>query len=358
MEGLEIYQGKKVLVTGHTGFKGAWLSIWLTKLGAKVVGFSLPKSDNDYIYKRSELKKIIFSDIKGDIRNYKKLKAVFDKYKPEVVFHLAAQPLVRSSYDIPLETFQVNTLGTANVLECIRKSRSVKAAVLVTTDKCYKNKETHLPYKETDELGGYDPYSASKACAEIVIESYRNSFFKNSKVGIASARAGNVLGGGDFGRDRLIPDCIKSLRSGKPIQIRNPSAIRPWQYILDVLYGYLLLGKRLLEGRKEFAEAWNFGPEQNSIIPVRRVVDLVIKTWGSGSWIDVSKQNEPKHEALLLNLDITKAKKKLKWKPKLTIKENIEKTVSWYKNEMGKKGEALLDLCYAEIDDYERRKYE
>ena len=356
MEGLNIYKGKKVLVTGHTGFKGAWLSIWLIRIGAKVIGFSLPKSDNDYVYKQTGLGNAIFADEKGEIRDYKQLKKVFDKYKPDFVFHLAAQPLVRLSYEIPLETFEANVIGTANVLECIRKSSSVKGAVLITTDKCYKNKERKTPYKEDDELGGYDPYSSSKACAEIVIGSYRDAFFRNSNVLIASARAGNVLGGGDFGRDRLVPDCIRSLIAGKAIEIRNPNAVRPWQYILDVLYGYLLLGKKLLEGRKEFAEPWNFGPEQRSIVPVKKIADLMINAWGSGSWIDVSNPNEKRHEAKLLNLDITKAKKKLGWKPELTIEENIRRTVLWYKNERALGMQKALGLCYSEIAMYEKER--
>ncbi|PIU29836.1 CDP-glucose 4,6-dehydratase [Candidatus Woesearchaeota archaeon CG07_land_8_20_14_0_80_44_23] len=356
MEGLNIYKGKKVLVTGHTGFKGAWLSIWLIRIGAKVIGFSLPKSDNDYVYKQTGLGNAIFADEKGEIRDYKQLKKVFDKYKPDFVFHLAAQPLVRLSYEIPLETFEANVIGTANVLECIRKSSSVKGAVLITTDKCYKNKETITPYKETDELGGYDPYSSSKACAEIVIGSYRDAFFRNSDILIASARAGNVLGGGDFGKDRLVPDCINSLIKGKPIRIRNPNAVRPWQYILDVLYGYLLLGKKLLEGRREFAEPWNFGPEQRSIVPVRKIADLMVKEWGSGSWQDCSNSKEKKHEAKLLNLDITKAKKKLGWKPKLTIDENIKQTVRWYRNERALGKGDVLNLCYSEIAMYEKKR--
>lgn len=356
MEGLNIYKGKKVLVTGHTGFKGAWLSIWLTKIGAKVIGFSLPKSENDYVYRRTAFSKKIFADEKGDIRDYKQLKKVFDKYRPDFVFHLAAQPLVRLSYEIPLETFEANVIGTANVLECIRKSSSVKGGVLITTDKCYKNKETITPYKETDELGGYDPYSSSKACAEIVIGSYRDAFFRNSDVLIASARAGNVLGGGDFGKDRLIPDCINSLIAGKAIEIRNPNAVRPWQYILDVLYGYLLLGKKLLEGRKEFAEPWNFGPEQRSIVPVRKIADLMVKEWGSGSWQDCSNPKEKRHEAKLLNLDITKAKKKLGWKPKLTIDENIKQTVRWYRDERALAKGDVLNLCYSEIAMYEKKR--
>jgi len=284
------------------------------------------------------------------------MEKIFKKYKPEIVFHLAAQPIVRLSYAFPAQTFDANVIGTANVLECIRKTSSVKGAVLITTDKCYKNKERKTPYKETDELGGYDPYSASKACAEIVIGSYRNSFFRNSDVLIASARAGNVLGGGDFGRDRLIPDCINSLIAGKAIEIRNPSATRPWQYILDVLYGYMLLGKRLLEGKKEFAEPWNFGPEQRSIIPVQKIADLMINTWGSGSWKDTSNPAEKKHEATLLNLDITKAKKKLGWKPKLTIEENIRRTLRWYKNERALGMQNSLGLCYSEIAMYEKEK--
>lgn len=348
MESLNIYKGKKILVTGHNGFKGAWLSIWLNKLGADVIGFSLDEYYNDYVYKKAKLSDILFADEKGDINDYKRLKTVFEKHKPEGVFHLAAQPLVRLSYDIPIETFQTNILGTANVLECIKKTPSVEMGVMVTSDKCYKNKETSKRYNENDELGGTDPYSSSKASAEIIINSYRVSFLSKLGKFIASARAGNVIGGGDFSKDRLIPDCINALTKDEPINIRNPSAIRPWQHVLEPSLGYLLLGKKLFEQNEKFASAWNFGPELDSMIPVKEVVKILIKIWGKGEWKDVSDKNETKKESKNLFLDNSKAKNSLGWQPKLNITQAIEKSVDWYKQSKEKDAH---DLCIKQIND-------
>jgi CDP-glucose 4,6-dehydratase len=343
----DVYRGKKVLVTGHTGFKGSWLSIWLCELGADVVGFSLPECDNDYVFRNSGLKKRI-ADERGDINELDALKKVFDKHKPEIVFHLAAQPLVRRSYKEPIYTLNTNIIGTANVLECIKDCDSVNAAVLITTDKCYKNKEQEEGYKETDELGGHDPYSASKACAEIVIESYRSSFFSHSKKHVASARSGNVIGGGDYAEDRLIPDCINALRKNKAIEIRNPSAVRPWQHVLEPLYGYLLLGKRLLEGKEGFAKPWNFAPDKSSIVPVKQVADLLIGSWGSGKWEAVGSDKQL-HETNLLCLDASMAKKELGWHPRWDIAKAVQHTVEWYKkSEAGK----VYDLCVGQIKGY------
>ena len=344
---LDIYKGKRVLVTGHTGFKGAWLSIWLCELGADVVGFSLKEHDNDYIFQNSNLKEHI-TDERGDITDINSLKKVFDKHKPDIVFHLAAQSLVRLSYKEPLKTFNSNVIGTANVLECIRNTDSVKAGVIITTDKCYKNKEREEGYKETDELGGHDPYSASKACAELVIDSYRKSFFSNSNKLVASARAGNVIGGGDFAEDRLVPDCIGALKKDKVIEIRNPSSVRPWQHVLDPLYGYLLLGERLLKGKKEFAKAWNFAPDLNSIVPVREVVELLINFWGSGKWSN-EESDEKLHETNLLSLDASMANKELNWNPKWDIKKALEKTVEWYKKSQTND---VYVLCINQLKEY------
>lgn len=355
-----IYKGRTVLVTGHTGFKGAWLSIWLNGLGAKVIGFSLDKYDNDFVFRNSRLKKSI-ADERGDIRDLKRLREVFQKHRPEIVFHLAAQPLVRDSYNVPAETFDTNIMGTVNVLECIRLSDSVRAGVMITTDKCYKNKEDKCKekgkgYTESDELWGYDPYSASKACAEIAIDSYRNSFFNNADSGngkpaklVASARAGNVIGGGDFAKDRLIPDCIKALKEKKPIIIRNPNHTRPWQHVLEPLNGYLMLGQRLLEGKKEFAGPWNFGPDRESIINVSNVADIIVKQWGEGKWVDSGNKNEKMHETTMLCLDNSKAKKLLKWSPKLSITESLKKTVEWYRRS---EKEDAHDLCLEQIREY------
>jgi CDP-glucose 4,6-dehydratase len=344
---LDIYRGKKVLVTGHTGFKGSWLSIWLCELGADVVGFSLEKSDNDFVFRNSGLKNHI-SDERGDINDLNSLKRVFDKFKPEIVFHLAAQPLVRRSYKEPSETLNTNIIGTAHVLECIKSSDSVKAGVLITTDKCYKNKEQAEGYKETDELGGHDPYSTSKACAELVIESYRKSFLSHADKLVASARAGNAIGGGDYAEDRLIPDCIRALKKGEIINIRNPSAVRPWQHVLEPLYGYLLLGRKLLEGKEVFAKAWNFAPDSDSAISVKETAELLIELWGKGEWVH-SNNDKKMHETKLLNLDATMAKKELGWCPRWDIRKAIEKTMEWYKES---EGNNAYNLCAMQIKDY------
>lgn len=344
-----IYRGKKVLVTGHTGFKGSWLSIWLHELGARVIGFSLSNWDNNYIFEKVKLgEKII--DERGDIRDINKLRSVFEKHEPEMVFHLAAQPLVRDSYNTPLETFDVNIMGTANVLECVRNS-SVRAAVMITTDKCYKNHESEKGYVEEDELGGHDPYSASKACAELVIKSYRDSFFSHDmKKLVASARAGNVLGGGDFAKDRLMTDCITALKDDKVIEIRNPSYVRPWQHVLEPLSGYLLLGQRLLEGKEIFASAWNFGPDNESVISVGEVADMIVERWGGGKWLSPNEFADQKlHETKLLYLDNSKAKKLLEWFPSHDIAQTIKLTIDWYKlaNEQNE-----YKLCVDQIRDH------
>jgi len=348
-----IYKGKKILITGHTGFKGSWLSIWLHMLGAKVIGYSLEKYYNDYVYKRAKLNELLYADEKGNINDYVRLKAIFDKHQPEMVFHLAAQPLVRLSYEIPIETLSTNIMGTANVLECIKKSSSVKCAVIITSDKCYKNKEKRERYKETDELAGHDTYSTSKACAELIVHSYRHSFFNHSDKLVASVRAGNVIGGGDWAKDRLIPDCIRHLKNKKPVRIRNPHAVRPWQHVIEPLYGYLLIGQKLIEGKKEFADAWNFGPDHGSQVSVDKVVNLIIKFWGEGKWIDISAPNEKKHETKVLKLDSTKAKKGLGWHPVLSITEAIKITVEWYKVS---DHEDVYKLCTNQIKEYVKRQ--
>jgi CDP-glucose 4,6-dehydratase len=351
MNPLDVYKNKKILVTGHTGFKGSWLTVWLNELKAKVIGFSLPEWENDYIFKKSGLSRYVI-DERGDISDLKRLNNVFAKHKPEIVFHLAAQPLVRDSYVDPAGTFSVNTLGTVNVLECIRRSGCTKAGVLITTDKCYKEKEQQTSYKESDELGGHDPYSTSKAAAELAIDSYRKAFFSGSGKLVASARAGNNIGGGDFSKDRIIPDCIRALKENKPIKIRNPESTRPWQHVLDSLSGYLLLGSELLNNKKEFAEAWNFGPDKKPVVSVSKVASLVIKNWGSGEWVDTRDPNDPR-EAKWLSLDVSKAEKKLKWRSKWSIEEAMEKTISWYKNNTD---DNVYELCADQTREYSNDK--
>jgi CDP-glucose 4,6-dehydratase len=347
MERLSVWKNKKVLITGHTGFKGTWLTIWLNKLGADVTGFSLEEYPNDEFYKTTGISSKI-TDVRGNIEDYSLLKSVFDKHKPEVVFHLAAQSLVRKSYDEPLGTISTNVLGTANVLECIRLCKTAKTAVIITSDKCYKNKEWTWGYREDDEMGGRDLYSCSKGCAELLVDSYRSSFFKAQKKLVASARAGNVIGGGDWAEDRLIPDCIRALMKKQEIKIRNPDSTRPWQHVLEPLSGYILLAEKML-AEKKHDEPWNFGPATDSIKKVSEVADLLVKKWGKGGWTDASKKTE-KHEAKSLSLDISKAYFKLKWRPKLSLEKAMDLTVEWYKNQ---KKASVYDLCMKQIREYE-----
>lgn len=344
-----IYQGKNVLVTGHTGFKGSWLSLWLNLLGAKVIGYALDpvtKQDN-FILSQLQDKMI---DLRGDILDTEKLKQVFTIYKPEIVFHLAAQPIVRHSYEMPVLTLATNVMGTVHVLENIRTSTTVKIGVIITSDKCYENKEQLWGYREKDRLGGYDPYSASKGCAEIVTDSYRRSYFSTAGSGkfLASVRAGNVIGGGDWSDCRLLPDCIRALQWQKPIEVRNPNSIRPWQHVLEPLYGYLLLAAKMFKDGAKYSGAWNFGPDFNSVAPVKTVVDRVVALWGSGSWVDCSDQ-EALHEAVLLRLDCTKAKTLLGWKPRLDLNTALAYTLAWYKNYAH--GD-VYELCREQIAEY------
>jgi len=328
-----VYKGKRVLITGHTGFKGSWLALWLEQMGADVIGYSLeaPTRPNHF-----ELLDINMVSIIGDIRDSKKLESIFQEYRPEIVFHLAAQPLVRLSYKEPVETFETNVMGTINVYEACRNAKSVRAIVNVTSDKCYENKEWIWGYKETDPMGGYDPYSASKGASELVTSSYRNSFFNNEKYGkdhnvlLASCRAGNVIGGGDWAEDRLIPDMMKAVSLGNKVHIRNPNATRPWQHVLEPLGGYLMIGQKLLEGKVAFADGWNFGPSDENSITVYDVVKNVQKSWNLIDYV-IDDGNHV-HEANLLKLDCSKAHFRLQWYPVWNTEKTFEKTVEWYKN--------------------------
>ena len=347
------YRGKRVLVTGHTGFKGSWLSIWLHELGAEVIGVANdPFSERDN-FVLSNIGAKIKADIRADIRDGKRMKEIFAEYQPEVVFHLAAQPLVRLSYDIPVETYETNVMGTINIMEAIRFTDSVKVGVMITTDKCYENKEQIWGYRENEPMGGYDPYSSSKGAAEIAISSWRRSFFnpkdyaKHGK-SIASVRAGNVIGGGDWALDRIIPDCIKALEAGKDIDIRSPKSVRPWQHVLEPLSGYMLLAQKMWENPTCYCEGWNFGPRSESITPVWDVASMVIENYGSGKLNDLSDPNAL-HEAKLLMLDISKAKFQLGWEPRMNIHQCIALVVDWYKRY---KTEDVYNLCIEEIESY------
>ncbi|NOZ80408.1 MAG: CDP-glucose 4,6-dehydratase [DPANN group archaeon] len=328
------YQGKKVLITGNTGFKGAWLSQLLLSFGASVSGLALEPNTEPNLFSTLGLRETCKTHI-GDIRDPKIVEQAIDEEEPEIIFHLAAQPLVRDSYDNPRYTFETNLLGTLNVLEAVRRKDFVKAVVIITTDKVYKNKEAEEGYTEKEELGGYDPYSASKVCVEFIAESYKNAFFnpeRNPSCLICTARAGNVIGGGDWSKDRLIPDIIKSVFETKDKTIiRSPKAIRPWQHVLEPLSGYLLLGKRLWKGDKTTVGAWNFAPERENMITVEKLLKKGIDILGQGSYIVNEATQDKKHETTILRLDATKAKEALSWKPNLSIDKTLQLTFSWYK---------------------------
>lgn len=348
------YKNKTVLVTGHTGFKGSWFSIWLNLIGARVIGYSLdPYTTRDNYVLSNISDKII--DIKGDIRDEMSLASVFYNHKPEIVFHFAAQPIVSISYSNPRETYETNFMGTVNLLECARKAESVKVVVIITSDKCYENKELIWGYRENDALGGYDPYSSSKAAVEILVASYRNSFFNPTNFeihgkSISSVRAGNVIGGGDWSTSRIIPDCIRALEKNISIEVRNPLSIRPWQHVLEPLSGYLLLGAKMLEDGRNYCNAWNFGPDYTSQIAVKNIVQLLIDYWGYGNWKYTKQESIIKnHETNTLYLDCSKSKKILGWYPKLTITEAINLTVDWYKNYNSKD---IYELCVNQITQY------
>lgn len=347
------YAGKRVLVTGHTGFKGSWLSIWLHALGAEVIGVSLDPATERDNYVLSGIDKKIKADLRADIRDGEAMKRIMEEYRPEIVFHLAAQPLVRLSYEQPVETYQTNVMGTINVLEAIRASDSVKVGVMITTDKCYENKEQLWGYRENEAMGGYDPYSSSKGAVEIAIASWRRSYFNPEKYAehgkaIASVRAGNVIGGGDWALDRIIPDCIRALEADKAIEIRSPKSVRPWQHVLEPLSGYMLLAKKMWEAPTEYCEGWNFGPNHESISTVWQVAEKVVQNYGKGTLCDISGSNAL-HEAKLLMLDISKAKFHLGWEPRMDIDQTVQTTVEWYKRY---RSMPVYDLCMEQIERY------
>ena len=329
------WQGKRVLVTGHTGFKGGWLSLWLQHLGAEVVGYSLPPAGTPNLFAVGDIANDMTS-IFGDIRDLDALLATFDKHKPEVVFHLAAQSLVRASYVDPVGTYATNVVGTVHVLEAARRCAGARAFVNVTSDKCYENREQASPYRESDILGGHDPYSSSKACAELVTAAYRNSFFSGRGVAVATARAGNVIGGGDWAQDRLVPDLVRAIERKEPLVVRNPNAIRPWQHVLEPVSGYLLLSEQLWRDGPRFAQAWNFGPSMDDAKPVQWIVERLVRLWGDGTRWTVDASPQP-HEAQNLTLDSAKARDLLGWRPRWTIEQAMASVVEWYKAYRDKK---------------------
>lgn len=329
-----IYRGRRVLITGHSGFKGSHLAGFLIRLGAEVCGYSLPPPTEPSHF---ALLGLPMPSVWGDIRDAKKMRRAFLKFRPEIVFHLAAQPLVRASYVNPVETFEINVQGTCNVLEICRNCESVRAVVIVTSDKCYENRERPRGYRETDPMGGFDPYSASKGCAELVTAAYRRSFFppeefgKTHRVLLASARAGNVIGGGDWAADRLVPDLMRAAAEGRREEIRRPEAVRPWQHVLDPLSGYLLLGQKLLEGRKTAASGWNFGPEESGAVTVGELADKLRTSWRAVDF-DAAPRPAGPHEAHLLTLNCRKAARRLHWRPVLTLDEAVAMTAGWYRD--------------------------
>ena len=349
--------GKRVLLTGHTGFKGAWLALWLTDLGAEVTGFSLPPPTAPSLFETARVSELV-RHVPGDVRDLASLSETMKTARPEIVIHMAAQSLVRLSYDQPAETYDINVMGTVNVLEAVRRVGGVRAVVCVTSDKCYENRETNQAYVESDAMGGYDPYSSSKGCAELVTSAYRRSFFNPDKqgehgAGVASGRAGNVIGGGDWAKDRLVPDLMRAFSTGTRPVIRFPGAIRPWQHVLEPLSGYLLIAERLYEGKAGAAEGWNFGPDENDAKPVGWIADTLSRVWGEGAGWDLSGEPQP-HEAHYLRLDCGKAERDLGWRPAWPLPEGLRHTVDWYR--ANARDEDMRAFTRAQIGEYARAR--
>jgi len=356
---VNFWKNKRVFVTGHTGFKGSWLCLWLNRLGARVAGYALAPQTEPSLFKETRIGELVSSTI-ADIRDLEALQAALAEARPEIVIHMAAQSLVRDSYRIPVETYGVNVMGTVNLLEAVRGCPSVRAVVNVTTDKCYENREWLWGYRENEPMGGYDPYSSSKACSELVTAAYRSSFFNTQQfphvtpqqgATVATARAGNVIGGGDWSLDRLIPDCIRAILAGEPVAIRNPHAIRPWQHVLEPLSGYLLLAQRLCEEGAAFASAWNFGPLDEDARQVGWVVERLCASWGGGASFRLDNGEHP-HEEHHLKLDCSKARAELGWRPRWTLEKALDLVVDWTR--ACREGKDLREVCLRQIGEYER----
>ena len=347
---ISAFSGSEVLITGHTGFKGSWLSLWLQSMGVELYGFSLQTPTTPALFDEARVHKNMATTL-GDVRNFNSVLAAIQICKPDIIFHMAAQPLVRYSYEAPLETFDTNIMGTVHVLEAARRVSSVRAIVNVTTDKCYENRELDWAYREDEAMGGYDPYSSSKACSELVTSAYRRSFFREKNIAIASARAGNVIGGGDWAADRLIPDILRAFEKSQPVIIRNPNSIRPWQHVLEPLSGYLVLAEKLYLNGQTFAEGWNFGPYPDDARSVQWIVDQFVKTWGRGVGWTMTDEHHP-HEAGFLKLDISKAETRLKWSPKWDLKTAIDKIIDWHLQWLD--GADVQSKCLEQIKEYQR----
>jgi len=342
------WRGKRVLLTGHTGFKGSWLSLWLQSMGARLQGFALDPPTAPALFAEAGVECGMASRI-GDIRDFETVKNVMLSFRPEIVIHMAAQPLVRQSYAEPVETYAVNVMGTVHLLEAARKAGSVRAIVNVTTDKCYENRGWVWGYREDEPMGGHDPYSNSKGCSELVTSSYRRSFMCEEGIALASARAGNVIGGGDWATDRLVPDILRSFERGEPVRIRNPHSTRPWQHVLEPLSGYLVLAEKLFAEGDTWAEGWNFGPREEDARPVQWIVERMVQRWGTGANWTLDDGRHP-HEANYLKLDISKAGSRLNWRPRWNLDLALEKIVSWHQGWCGRKN--ARQLCLDQIAEY------
>ncbi|XHS01175.1 CDP-glucose 4,6-dehydratase [Sphingomonas sp. DBB INV C78] len=349
----ETWRGRRVLVTGHTGFKGSWLSLWLHQMGAEVTGFALPAPTDPSLFEAARIADLI-RHVEGDVRDLAAVEAAMVEAKPEIIFHLAAQPLVRLSYAEPVETYATNVMGTVHVLEAARRVGGVAAMVCVTSDKCYENREWVWPYREGDPMGGHDPYSSSKGCAELVVAAYRSSFFNaDDAPALASVRAGNVIGGGDWALDRLVPDLVRAFQQGVSPMIRSPQAVRPWQHVLEALGGYLQIAERLLGGERRFADAWNFGPADDDARPVGWIVDRMRRAWGDGALESAADDGPAPHEAGLLRLDCSKARAALGWRPSLRLEDTIDWIVQWHRQV--DEGADARTVTLAQIAEYRRR---
>lgn len=343
------WRGRRVFITGHTGFKGSWLALWLADLGAEVTGYSLAPPTEPSLFDQARVAGVLHRDIRGDVRDLPALQAAVAEANPEMVFHLAAQPLVRYSYAEPVETYATNVMGTVHLLEACRTVEGLRGVVCITSDKCYENREWVWPYRENDPMGGHDPYSSSKGAAELVIAAYRRSFFHHDGApGIASVRAGNVIGGGDWALDRLVPDIVRALEAGKRPLIRAPASVRPWQHVLEALGGYLMIAERLMAGDTAAAAGWNFGPADDDTQPVGWIVEQMLAAWGAEGW-DRPDGAQP-HEAKLLKLDCSKARNELGWRPAMGLGEALTKVTEWHKAVAG--GEDARAVCTAQLNDY------